>query len=56
MAIIFRHNRRSLLIFVMSNKFALSDIKEYAQRHANVALVSWLDSPEISPLACEISI
>jgi hypothetical protein len=40
----------------MSNKFALSDVVKCAWRHANVVLVSWPDSPEISPLALEVSI
>jgi hypothetical protein len=44
-AIKFGYNRRYLPISAMSNKFALSDIKEYAQRHAHVGLVSWPDSP-----------
>lgn len=42
-----------VLIFPM---FALSDAKEYAQRHVSVVLVSWVDSAEIASLVEEISI
>ena len=51
------HNNRPDLRFnIMSNKFALSDIERYAQPHVSVALVSWPDSPKISPLVLEVSI
>lgn len=40
----------------MSNKFALSDFIEKAPRYVSVDLVSWPDSPKISPLAPEVSI
>jgi hypothetical protein len=51
-----RHNRPTLISFVMSNKFALSDINEIASQDASVVLVSWVDSAEIASLVEEISI
>ncbi|WP_300056970.1 hypothetical protein, partial [Sulfitobacter sp.] len=48
-----RHNRPALVLCTMSNKFTLSGMNNYAQRHVSVALVSWPDSPKISPLVLE---
>ncbi|WP_205387964.1 hypothetical protein, partial [Sulfitobacter sp. DFL-23] len=49
-------NRRPLPFSIMSNKFALSDVKSYAEKQFNVVLVSWVDSAEIASLVEGISI
>ncbi len=54
--IYFSIKRPAMPLIIMSNKFALSDIKKYAQRYVSVALVSWVDSAEIASLTREVSI
>lgn len=55
LASIMRYKRRSFASATLSNKFALSDIQSIDSPAWSVVLVSWVDSPEISPLAFKVS-